>query len=101
MSQRHTTLPRAESRKCYTWLGVECRVGAEQQITHTGYLFTPKEMKLFPCNWPVHQPPLLHPLIHVLPAVTEGLTAADGIHRNVAIIKIRLCSRVLFPIKAS
>lgn len=77
-----------ECRKCYTRLRAECSVGLEQQITRTGYLFTPTEMKLFPCNCPDQQPPLLHSLIHMLPAVTEGLAAADGIHRNVGIIKI-------------
>lgn len=32
---------------------------------YMGYLFTPKEMKLFPFNCPDYWPPLLHSSIHV------------------------------------
>lgn len=33
---------------------------------YMGYLFTPKEMKLFPFNCPDYWPPLLHSSIHVI-----------------------------------
>lgn len=33
---------------------------------YTGYLFTPKEMKLFPFNCSDYWPPLLHSSIHVI-----------------------------------
>lgn len=49
---------------------------------YMGYLFTPKEMKLFPFNCPAYWPPLLHSSIHdMFPTVTMGisaLTTADG-----------------------